>query len=73
MLIYLPCIYCVLVDIFFLVNWLEDEENDLYDVVPSKSVVPPENTNIIDVKPGSVCRVAYSGQFYKAKVIQCGK
>ena len=58
---------------FFFVNWLEDEQKDLCDVVPSKSVVPPENINIADVNPGTVCRVAYSGQFYKAKVLQCGK
>lgn len=51
-------------------NWLDDI--DLYDVVPSKLVVPPEDTNILEVSPGTVCRVAYSGQFYKARVIECG-
>lgn len=61
-------LYCL--EIFFLVKWLEEDE--LYDVVPSKSVVPPEDTNILEMIPGMICKVAYSGQFYKAKVIECG-
>lgn len=56
---------------FFLVNWL-DEEDDVFDVVPSKSVVPPENKNILDITAGTICRVAYSGEFYRAKIIECG-
>ena len=35
--------------------------------MPSKSVVPPEDTNILEVSAGTVCRVAYSGQYYKAR------
>lgn len=52
-------------------NWLDDD--GLYDVVPSKFVVPPEDTSIFEVGPGTICRVAYCGQFYKARVIECGE
>lgn len=65
-------LYCCL-DTYFLINWLDDPDgDDLYDMVNSKLVVPPEGTDILDVAPSSVCRVAYSGQFYKAKVLQTG-
>ena len=61
------------VDTYFLINWIDEDEDDLYDVVSTKSVVPPEGTNILNVIAGSVCRVAYSGQYYRAKVINLGE
>lgn len=51
-------------------NWLNDDE--LYDVVPSKFVVPHEDTSIFEVGPEAICRVVYCDQFYKARVIECG-
>ena len=35
-------------------------------------MVPPENKNILDITAGTICRVAYSGEFYRAKIIECG-
>lgn len=60
------------VDTFFLINWLDEEDPNLYDVVAAKLVVPPEEVNILDVTPEMVCRVSYSGEFYKAQVIDRG-
>ena len=49
-------------DTYFLVNWLDDPEgDDLYDVVNSKVVVPPDDLDILGVTPGTICEVAYSG------------
>ena len=64
------CILYCISDIYFLINWIK--EPDLFDVVHSKSVVPPDDMNILDIIPGVVCKVAYSGQFYQAKVIAVG-
>ena len=36
-------------ELYFLVNWCDDKE--LYDMMPSKVVVPPEETNILEVMP----------------------
>ena len=63
---------CFLIDKHFLINWLDEEDEDLYDVVPSKAVVPPDGINILDVDAGAFCRVAFSGQYYRAKVIDSG-
>lgn len=51
---------------------LDKEDDDLFDVVPSKDVVPPESKTVLDVAAGTVCRVAYSSQFYRGKIIECG-
>lgn len=61
-----------LLDTYFCVNWLEKGEEDCFDVVPSKDIIPPEGVDVLDVNAGYVCRVSYSGRFYKAKVIDRG-
>ena len=64
---------CFIPDTYFLINWLDEEEDDLFDVVSAKSVVPPEGTDILSLMPYTVCRVGYEGQFYRAQVIERGK
>ena len=34
-------------DTYFLINWLDDPEDDIYDVVNSKLVVPPDDVDIL--------------------------
>jgi len=36
-------------------------------MMPSKAVVPPKETNILEVMPGMIYRVAHSGQYHKAR------
>ena len=61
----------VIADLYFLVNWVG--ENDKMDVVAAKEVVPPEDTDILDVSAGMICRVSYSSKFYAARVMKSGK
>ena len=49
-----------------------EEDNDLFDVVSSKEVIPPEDVDILDVNPGCICRVSYMGSYYKAKIMERG-
>ena len=46
----------------------------MYDVVnASKTVVPPEDSGILDVVAGMTCRVSYTdGCYYKAKIVDKG-
>jgi len=53
------------------VNWVG--EKDLTDVVAAKDVVPPEDTDILDVSAGMICRVSFSSKFYAARVVKSGK
>lgn len=41
-------------------------------MVPSKSVVPIDDTDILDLRAGAICKVGFDGVFYKAKVIEHG-
>jgi len=59
-------------DKFFVIKW-SGCHDDLFDVMPAKSVVPPEGVDILQLQPGSPCQAAYEGQYYKAKVIETGK
>ena len=55
-------------------NWIDDPEGkDMYDVVSTKMVVPPDEIDILDVTPEAVCKVAFGGSYYKAKVLEVGE
>ena len=44
------------------------------DVVNAKTVVPPEDSGILDVTAEMICRVFYTdGCYYKAKIVDKGK
>ena len=38
--------------LYFLILWLEDEDEALYDVIAARDVKPPEGTDIINLVPG---------------------
>ena len=40
--------------------------------MPSRSVVPIDDTDILDLRAGALCKVGFDGVFYKAKVIDHG-
>ena len=55
-------------------NWIDDPEgDDMYDVVNSKMVVPPDEVDILEVTSGTFCKVAFGGSYYKAKVLEVGE
>ena len=62
----------LIIDTFFLINWLDESDPDLHDVVSAKSVVPPEDVETLDVTEGMICRVFFSGQYFKAKIVDKG-
>ena len=63
------------IETYFLITWLEGTGGEkLYDIVQAKTVVPPEDSGILDVKAGMTCRVSYTdGCYYKANVVDVGK
>ena len=62
----------LIVDTYFLINWLETDGN-LHDVVAARNVVPPEDYDILDLTPGMPCRVIYNSKFYPAQIVNSGK
>ena len=61
----------VFTDLFFLVEWMEHDT--MYDVIQAKNIVPPDDMDILDVKPGVTCRTSYEGRCYKVKIVARGK
>ena len=49
----------LIIDTFFLINWLDESDPDLHDVVSAKSVVPPEDVETLDVTEGMICSVFF--------------
>ena len=46
----------------------------MYDVVNAKTVVPPEDSGILDVTAGMICRVSFTnGYYYRARIVDKGK
>lgn len=50
------------------------DEQDLIDTLPAKSIVPPDDMDVLDIQPStSICRAAFEGRFYTVKIIAKGK
>ena len=62
----------VFTDLFFFVEWIE-EHDTMYDVIQAKTILPPDDQDILDVKPGVVCWTSNEGRFYKVKIVARGK
>lgn len=58
----------LIIDTFFLINWLDESDPDLHDVVSAKSVVPPEDVETLDVTGGMICRVFFLVSTLKLKL-----
>lgn len=48
------------IDTLYLIKWLEDE--DFYNVIAVKDVVPPEDCDILDMTPGMICRLMFNSK-----------
>ena len=59
-------------DLLFVVQWIE-EHDTVYDVIQAKNIIPPDDLDILDVKPEVLCRTSYEGRFYKVKIVARGK
>ena len=55
---------------YFLITWLEGTDG----VVSAKTVVPPEDSGILDVTAGMICRVFFTdGCYYRARIVDKGE
>ena len=59
-------------DLYFLIEWLKDEEDNLYDVIPVHSIKAPESTDILDLMPGQPCHAYFNNVLYPVKVVAYG-
>ena len=60
-------------DLYFLIQWLEDDENDLFHAVPGRDITPAEDGDVLSLVPGQECRASFGNQLYPARVVAVGK
>jgi len=66
-------IFSIYIESYVLINWLDESDPLLYDVVPSTTIVPPDKMSVLDVVPGTICHAQYDSEYYRAKVIKSRK
>ena len=59
-------------DLYFLIKWLDDQEEDLYDVLPARDVKPHNDTDVLDLMPGEQCQAFFLNKLYGGKVVANG-
>lgn len=60
-------------DLYFLIQWLEEEEGILYDVMPARDIVPEEGQDAFSLRPGDECKACFANKQYPARVLATGK
>ena len=59
-------------DLYFLIQWMEDEESDLFDAIPARNITPPEGGDVLSLIPGEECQASFGNALYRAKVVAVG-
>ena len=72
MAVTLLSLYHCCADLYFLIQWLEDEENDLFDAIPAKDISAPEGVDVLNLLPGDECQASFGNTLYHAKVVATG-
>ena len=58
------------VALYFVVRWLDDATK--YDIVQSKDIVPPEDSDVLSLPPGTQCSAVFQGKEFKVEIIASG-
>ena len=66
--------YCFAVfcqDLFFVVLWSQEEEQ-MYDVIHAKDIIPPPEVDVLDVKEETECRAKFQTKIFDVIIIARG-
>lgn len=63
------CTICKSADLYFLIQWQEEEEEDLYDVLPARDI---KANDVFSLSPGDQCKASFSNKLYNSKVVAHG-
>lgn len=54
-----------------MVRWQDDPL--AYDTMPAKDIVPPEGTDVLNVKVGTKCSAVFKGKEFGVDIVASGK
>ena len=58
---------------YFLIQWIEDADDILYDAVPARDITPPSGKDVLDLLPEDECQASFANTLYRAKVVAVGR
>lgn len=51
---------------------MEEEEGDLFDVIPARSITSLDGADVLDLLPGDECKASFGSTLYHARVVALG-
>lgn len=58
-------------DLHFVVLWSKEEEQ-LYDIIHAKDIIPPPEVDILDIQKEAECRAKFETKIYDVVIIAKG-
>ena len=62
----------LIADLYFLIQWLEEEDKALFDVIPARDVKAHDERDIIHLAPGGKCLTCFNNTFYSGDILASG-
>ncbi|CAI8020861.1 hypothetical protein GBAR_LOCUS12436 [Geodia barretti] len=64
---------CTPTDLYFLIEWTEDADEELFDAVPARDITVPSGKDVLDLIAGDECQASFANTLYPARVVAVGK
>ena len=59
--------------LYFVVRWLDDGDDVIFDTLSSKDIVSPEGVDVLNLSSGDKCSALFKGHEYQVEIIACGE
>jgi len=59
--------------LYFVVRWLDDGDDVIFDTLSSKDTVSPEGVDVLNLSSGDKCSALFKGLEYPVEIIACGE
>ena len=70
--VHLHAVHFVCQDLHFVVLWSKEEEQ-LYDIIHAKDIIPPSDVDVLDIQKEAECRAKFQTKIYDVVIIAKGK
>jgi hypothetical protein len=60
-------------DLYFLIQWTEDADEELFDAVPARDITAPSGKDVLDLIAGDECQASFANTLYPARVVAVGE
>ena len=64
---------CTPTDLYFLIQWTEDADEELFDAVPARDITAPNGKDVLDLIAGDECQASFANTLFPARVVAVGE